>query len=447
MNISILAAGSGGMYCGSCMRDSAIAHALRNMGHEVTLIPLYTPLRNERDITTTTEVFYGGVNVYLQSASKLFQKTPRLLDWVFDRPWLLNMAGRMGAQSDPAELAGLTVEIIKGEEGAAAKELRRLTDFLRDTIKPQVIVLPNLMFAGMAREFRERVGVPVVCELTGEDIFLDAMKPADRERVRQAIRARAADVTKFVATSRFYAGKMADYLGIDADGIEVVYTGLSPEYFEPATVAKAAADVRKRPLTIGYVARQCPEKGLGLLVDALVILRGMANMWNVRLKVAGYVGGRDAEWLAALKKRADAAGLRDQVEWQGEVDVAGKIRLLDSVDLFTAPTTMPEPKGISVLEAMARGVPVVQPDHGSFPEMIKLTGGGMLVRPNDAEALAHALAEMLRDEPRRRRLGEAGQKAVAQRFTERGMALEMVRVFESLTATQARKVETVGVAL
>ena len=53
MNISILAAGAGGMYCGSCMRDSTIAHALRNIGHEVTLIPLYTPLRNERDITTT----------------------------------------------------------------------------------------------------------------------------------------------------------------------------------------------------------------------------------------------------------------------------------------------------------------------------------------------------------------------------------------------------------
>jgi glycosyltransferase involved in cell wall biosynthesis len=429
------------------MRDSAIAHALRNMGHEVTLIPLYTPLRNERDITTTTEVFYGGVNVYLQSASTLFQKTPRLLDWVFDRPWLLNMAGRMGAQSDPAELAGLTVEILKGEDGAAAKELRRLTDFLRDTVKPQVIVLPNLMFAGMAREFRERVGVPVVCELTGEDIFLDAMRPADRERVRQVIRARAADVTKFVATSHFYAGKMADYLGTDASDIEVVYTGLSQEYFEPPTVAKAATGVRKRPLTIGYVARQCPEKGLGLLIDAMSILRGMANMWTVRLKVAGYAGARDAEWLAALKRRADAAGLRDQIDWQGEVDVAGKIRLLDAVDVFTAPTTMPEPKGISVLEAMARGVPVVQPDHGSFPEMIRMTGGGTLVGPNDAEALAHGLADLLRDEPRRRRLGEAGRRVVAQQFTERGMALEMVRVFESLTAVSFRKAETVGVAV
>lgn len=443
MNISILAAGSGGMYCGSCMRDSAIAHALRNMGHEVTLIPLYTPLRNERDITASREVFYGGVNVYLQTASRLFRKTPRVLDWVFDRPWLLNMAGRMGAQSDPAELAGLTVEIIKGEEGAAAKELRRLTDFLRDTVRPQVIVLPNLMFAGMAREFRDRVGVPVVCELTGEDIFLDAMRPADRERVRQVIRTRAADVTRFVATSRFYAGKMADYLGVDEAEIDVVHTGLSQEYFEPATMAKASADTRKRPLTVGYVARQCREKGLGLLVDAMIRLRGMANMWNVRLKVAGYVGGRDAEWLAALKKRADAAGLRDQIDWQGEVEASAKIRLLDAVDVFTVPTTVPEPKGISVLEAMARGVPVVQPRHGSFPEMVELTGGGTLVAPNDAEALAHGLADLLRDEPRRRRLGEAGRRAAAERFTERGMGLEMVRVFQSLKAV--RRADPVGV--
>ena len=78
------------------MRDNALASSLRRMGHDVTLIPLYTPLRSEQADATNTEIFYGGVNVYLQHATRLFRHTPRVLDWIFDRPWLLNAAGKLG---------------------------------------------------------------------------------------------------------------------------------------------------------------------------------------------------------------------------------------------------------------------------------------------------------------------------------------------------------------
>jgi glycosyltransferase involved in cell wall biosynthesis len=148
--------------------------------------------------------------------------------------------------------------------------------------------------------------------------------------------------------------------------------------------------------------------------------------------VAGYVGGRDAKWYAALQKRAAAAGLRAHVEWLGEVDRAAKMAMLDSIDVFSVPTAYPEAKGIYVLEAMARGVPVVQPAHGSFPELLGLTGGGVLVPPGDASALAHSIAELLRDEPQRRELGEIGREAVRAQFSEERMAEEMVRVFESV---------------
>jgi len=439
VNISILAAGAGGMYCGSCLRDSAIAHALRNFGHVVTLIPLYTPLKNERAVGTTNEVFYGGVNLYLQHTSPLFRRTPRMLDWMFDRPWLLNVAGKLGAQGDPSQFASLTKEIVQGEDGAAAKELRRLTDFMRDHVKPEVICLPNLMFIGMAREFRERVGVPVVCELTGEDIFLDAMRPEDRAQIRRIIRERARHVSQFIATSAYYADRMADYLEIDRSEIDVVYTGLSKEYFEPA--AKPAkpplVNGRRKTQTIGYVGRCCPEKGLGLLIEAMILLRGMPNMWNVRLKVAGYVGSRDAKWYAALEKRAAAAGLADQIEWHGEVSIDKKIRLLDSIDVFTMPTTVAEPKGVSIIEAMSRGVPVVQPNHGSFPELIEKTGGGIVVAPNDAQALADGLSNLLHHEQKRQELGRRGREAVGELFTERRMAREMLAVFERTIAETA----------
>jgi glycosyltransferase involved in cell wall biosynthesis len=409
------------------MRDNALAGALKRLGHSVTLIPLYTPLRSEQPLLSESEVFYGGVNVYLQHAARLFRHTPRVLDWVFDRPWLLNAAGKVGAQTPPEKLAGLTLEILEGEDGAAAKELRRLVDFLRDHVKPQVVSLPNLMFVGMARVFRRELGVPVVCELTGEDIFLDAMAEQDRPRVREVIRRRAGDVTRFVATSDSYAIRMAEYLDLPREQIEVVYSGIAERYFTDPPAHRS-----DHGPTVGYLARICPEKGLGRLIDAMEILRTLPGMDDVRLKVAGYVGGRDAKWYAALQKRAAGAGLGPHIDWLGEVDRAAKLAMLDSIDVFTVPTAYPEPKGIYILEAMARGVPVVQPAHGSFPELLGLTGGGVLVPPGDASALAHTIAELLRDEPRRRELGEIGRETVRAQFTEELMAEGMVRVFESV---------------
>jgi ABC-type lipoprotein export system ATPase subunit/glycosyltransferase involved in cell wall biosynthesis len=434
LNISILAAGAGGMYCGSCMRDNALATALKRLGHHVTLIPLYTPLRTDAPAESIPEVYYGGVNVYLQHATRLFRHTPRVLDAIFDRPWLLNTAGSMGAQSNPEKLANFTLDVIQGEDGNAAKELSRLVEFLRDEVKPRVVSLPNLMFIGMARTFRQALGVPVVCELTGEDIFLDAMKPADRERIRAVIRSRARDVTRFVATSEYYAGVMAGYLGIPRNRIDVVCTGLAPEYLaQPPTPHGGGG-----PPTVGYLARICPEKGLARLVDAYILLRKLPGMERARLKIAGYLGAKDEKWFRALQKRVQEAGAHDGVEYLGEVDRDGKLAFLDSIDVFSVPTAYPEAKGIYVLEAMARGVPVVQPAHGSFPELIRATGGGLLVPPGDADALANSLAGLLRDPGRRAELGRRGRAAVESAFTDEHMAANMLEVYEAAMNDQSQ---------
>ncbi|HWE02958.1 MAG TPA: glycosyltransferase family 4 protein [Tepidisphaeraceae bacterium] len=412
------------------MRDNALASSLRRMGHAVTLIPLYTPLRSEQADASDTEIFYGGVNVYLQHATRLFRHTPRVLDWIFDRPWLLNVAGKLGAQTAPEKLAGLTLSIIEGEEGAASKELDRLVEFMREHVKPQVISLPNLMFVGMARVFRQELGAPVVCEMTGEDIFLDAMAEPDRSHIQKVIRSRVGDVSRFVATTDYYAGRMAEYLDIPRGEIDVVYTGISNDYFTP--IAR-----RNGPPTIGYLARICPEKGLDRLIDALKILREMPGMGDARVLAAGFLGAKDHKWFNALQKRISASGLERSFEYLGEVDRAAKQRMLDSIDVFSVPTAYPEAKGIYILEALARGVPVVQPGHGSFPELVEHTGGGIIVPPGDPQALASALADLLRDSPRRRHLGDNGRAAVESTFTEERMAANMLKVFEDVASRKS----------
>jgi glycosyltransferase involved in cell wall biosynthesis len=429
LKIAILAAGAGGMYCGSCMRDNDLAMTLKRLGHDVTLVPLYTPLRTEAQTPSSSEVFYGGVNVYLQHAARLFRHTPRVFDWIFDRPWLLGIAGNMGAQTPPEKLADFTLDILRGEDGSAQKELNRLIRFIKEHVRPQVVSLPNLMFIGLARTFRESLGVPVVCELTGEDIFLDAMHPADRDRLRTVIRQRVADVTRFVATSGYYADRMAEYLGLPRQQIDVVFTGVPQEYLDPP-LPRADASLGRSP-TVGYLARICPEKGFDQVLEAMAELIELPGMSEAKLKIAGYLGSRDEKWAKGLLRGLVKTKLADAVTFLGEVDRAQKLQMLDSIDVFTVPTAYPEAKGVYVLEALARGVPVVQPEHGAFPEMIQRTGGGLLSPPGDATALARKLAELLGDPIRRRQMGQLGRAAVQADFTDERMAEGMLKVFQS----------------
>ena len=435
MRICILAAGAGGMYCGSCLRDNALAGALIRAGHKVTLIPLFSPLRT--DIANHTEdgpVFFGGINIYLQHALRLFRKTPRMFDWLLDRNWLLNAATKHGGSTSPEQLVDLTLDLLQGETGGVAKEARRLMEFLKHDPKPDVVTLPNLMFIGIAQMLREELKVPVVCELTGEDIFLDALGESGSAKVRAAIQSKVGYVNKFVATSSHYADRMAEYLGIPRDHIAVVYPGLPQEFL--AALPKHIRPQRSQdsPPTVGYLARICPEKGLGFLVDAMIELQQRSGFEELYLRVAGYLGKRDEVFFRTLQEKIDQSPMRGGMTYVGEVNQAGKIALLYSVDVFSVPAIYPEAKGIYLLEAFATGLAAVQPDRGSFPELMQKTDGGILTKPGDTAALADGLADLLQNPQRRHVLGQKARQVVYEEFTDTRMAEQMLAVFQEMRA-------------
>lgn len=430
LRIAILAAGAAGMYCGSCIRDNALAMALKRMGHDCVMIPLYTPVRTDTKSASIGQVFYGGVNTWLQHANGIFRHTPRVLDWLMDRPWLLSLAGNYGAQTSPSQLGDFTLDILRGETGHTGKELRRLIKFLKNDIKPQVISLPNLMFIGTAKMLKEKLNAPVIVELTGEDIFLDAMAEPHKSQARELIRERARDVDRFVATSVYYADEMAKYLDVPREKIEVVYPGIPADYL--STSPKAAGNGAAK--TVAYLARICPEKGLDQLVDAMLLLQQKPGFGDVKLRAAGYLGKAHQRWFSDLSVRIEKSPLAKSFEYLGEVDLAGKLGLMDSADLFAVPTRYAECKGIYVLEALARGTPVVLPAHGAFPELVAATGGGVTHRPGDAQGLADTLAELLNDPQRRAELGRAGHAATRARFLDSHMAEGMLKVYRSVMA-------------
>jgi glycosyltransferase involved in cell wall biosynthesis len=456
MKIAYIAAGAAGMYCGSCIHDNTAAVALRRRGHDVVLIPTYTPLRTDEVDISIDRVFYGAVNVFLQQKSRLARRLPKPLHWLLDRPALLHWVSRFAGSTDASELGDLTLSVLQGENGPQQRELQALCDWLENDFRPDVVHITNSLFLGMVRELRRRLKVPVVVAFQGEDLFLDGLTPAWWERVVAEMRARAGEVEAFVAPSRAYAEKMAELVGVPATRVHVIPLGLnltghaplSPSPLPPAgegpgvrVPAGEGPGVRVsgregsgvRAVTIGFLSRLCPEKGLHLLVDAFLRLAREPGGEHLQLAVAGWLGERDRPFFEAQRQKIAAAGLLDRFRHAGEVDLAGKAAFLESLDVFSVPSVYRESKGLPILEALAHGVPVVVPDHGSLPEMITATGGGLLVAPESVDSLTAGLRRLIQDPDLRRRLGAAGRGAVHEEWSDDRMAERLVGVYEGIT--------------
>ncbi len=425
MRVVYLAAGAGGMICGSCLRDNRLAATLIRQGRDILLIPLYTPLRTDEENVASQKVLFGGVNAYLQHLSPLFGYLPRFVRGWFDSRYVFDrIADRAGA-SRPADLGALTVSVLRGEEGRQRAELEGVVDAIRE-LKPDLINLPNLLLIGLARRLRQAIGVPIVCTLSGEDIFTDAMTEPHRSQARALIRERAAELDGFIALTRYYAGHATRLYGLPADRVRVVPLGVAP--IEAA--AGLAPRDPSRPFEIGYLARICREKSLHRLVRVFLSLREQGR--DCRLHVAGYVGALDREYLASLQREIAQAGAGDRVVMHGEVSHDAKIAMLRSLHAFSVPADYPEAKGLSIIEALSAGVPVVQPAHGSYVEFVNDTGGGVLYRPGDEVALARELTALMDDEPRRLALARAGRDGARTLYSDEAQAQAAWAYYESV---------------
>ena len=428
MRIAYITAGAAGMFCGSCMRDNTLAAELIAQGHDALLIPTYTPIRTDEDDVSQSRVFFGGINVYLQQKLGIFRWTPRWFDRLLDANWLLRWVSRFASSTQASQLGDLTISMLQGELGNQRKEIDKLVDWLANSHRPQIINLTNVLLSGMVHQLRERVKVPVLGSLQGDDVFLEMLPEPHKSQAIELISKHCQEMQGFIATSRYYADFMAGYLRIPREKIDVVYPGLNLKgHGRKLATGRSNSDT---PFTIGYFARISPEKGLNHLIDAFILLKQMPGLPPARLRVSGWLGDHNRPFFEEQKGKLARANLLADFEHVESPDHASKVRFLQSLDVLSVPTTYREPKGLYVLEAWANRVPVVQPRHGSFPELIEATGGGLLVEPDDPTALAQGLRQMLDQPDERRQMGKLGHDAVHQRFDAATMARETVRVYE-----------------
>ncbi|MHC4754610.1 MAG: glycosyltransferase family 4 protein [Planctomycetota bacterium] len=429
MKIAQLTPGSGdNFYCENCLRDAALVRALRDIGHDVLMIPMYLPLQSDKEQKlSNAPIFFGGINVYLQQKLSFFRKTPRWIDRVFDSEKLLDWVGRKADMTSAKDLGLTTISMLRGEHGKQIKELLRLIDWLDcPQNKPDMVCLSNILLAGLVRQIKTTLGVPVICLLQDEDGFLDGLTSPYSEQAWQIIAERSHEIDAFVSVSEYFAEVMKKRLNLDSDKMHVVYTGIPTDKYEPA-------DVRPDIPVIGFLSRMCSQKGLDSLVDAFIILKDNDSLKNAKLRIAGGKNPSDNDFIEMLKTKLDSVDMLGDVEFHGDFDQDSRHDFLRSLTVLSVPEKTPVAYGLYVLEALAAGVPVVEPDFGVFRELIRETGGGALYEPGNVNALAQALEKVLLDADYAHQLGITGREAIVSKFDITQTAAEMTRIYEKVT--------------
>lgn len=427
MRILSLTAGAATMYCGSCMRDNALAAELIKMGHDVTLLPFYTPtLTDEENVSRQDQIFFGGISVYLEQHMPWFRHSPRFVDRLIDAPGFIRAFTAGSIAVDPKQLGDMTVSTLRGPGGHQKKEIDKLIEWVSAEPAPDVINIPYALLINLAAPLKKALKRPIVLTLQGEDLFLEALPEPYKAEALALVRSQIADVDRFVAVSEYYAGFMRDYLRIPAEKIRVATLGVN------VTDLDAMPHHRREPFTIGYFARIAPEKGLHNLAEAYRVLRREKGLPPSRLMAAGYLPPEHKPYLESIAEGLRAAGLGDEFVYRGAVDRARKVQFFRDIDVLSVPSGYHEPKGLYLLEAMACGVPVAQPNHGAFPEIIARTGGGVLARSEAGADVADALYDLWKDPARAARLGQDGAAGVRRHYTVRHMAEGVLKVYQDV---------------
>ncbi len=431
------------------MHDNTWARALMDAGAEVSLIPTYTPIRVDEEDVSDSHVFMGGVNLYLEHRSRLWRRLPRLLTKPLDHPAVLRLLSQLSLSNDAADLGDLTLDMLAGESGPMSREVDELAEHIAERLKPDVVIFSNALLVGALRRLKKQFNGPVYCTLQGDDVFTEDLPESHKQRVIDVVSERAQQFDGFFTHSRFYRDHMANYLQLPRERMHVIPLGIdlaghrqshsvgrTSKSVDRSIVGGAGTDLEVRPtksgpFTVGYFARIAPEKGLHHLVDAALLLH-TKRPDEFHIKVGGYLNPQHRRYFADIQNATGPLGAAFQYIGS-PATLADKAAFYQSLDVLSVPTEFLEPKGLYVLEALANGVPVIQPNHGAFPELIEATGGGHLVEPKNPEALAAAIERLVDDSQLRQDLGRIGQANVHKRYNPTRMAEETIKILTNHT--------------
>jgi glycosyltransferase involved in cell wall biosynthesis len=426
MNIIQIIPGSGGsFYCGNCLRDSKYVDALRKQGHQVVKIPMYLPLFSDEHDITDIPIFYGAISTYLKQVYPIFRKMPDWFEKLLDSKPMMKMAASMAGSTRAKGLEDMTISMLLGEQGEQKEELDKMVNWIAEHCKPDIIHISNALLLGLAKRLKEKTGVPVLCSLQDEDVWVDAMQPKFQQKIWDLMHERAEDVDAMVAVSNFFAETMKKLMNLGDEKMHTFYLGVDADdyHFIP---------VKEKPRNIGYISRMCHENGFDIVVDAFIELKKKPGFEDAKLIATGGSTGDDAKYIKEQKRKIRENNLEDSYEIIDEFEGDTRHNFFKKVSLISVPVRIGEAFGMYLLESMASGVPVVQPALGAFPEIVGLSGGGVTYMPNSPEKLSETWAELLSNPEKLEKLSNDGYEGTKKKFNIHNHAAEIIGLYEKL---------------
>lgn len=423
--INIVPGFGGTFYCGNCLRDSEFVKTLIEVGHDAVTLPIYLPLSvANRQADTRIPVFYGAVNIYLKQQFPFLKKMPKWMERFFNSKLMLEFASKKAGSTRSKGLEKMTISMLKGHEGFQKEELDQLINFIA-TEKPDVVHLSNALLLGIAYKIKHELGISVVCSLQDEDVWVDAMAEKYRDYVWKLMGEKAVDVDAFVSVSQYFADLMQEKMSIPKEKIHKVHIGVNPKnYVYNIPNLKTPA--------IGYLSRRNKENGFEVLVDAFIKLKQNEKFSNVKLKVTGGKTADDKKFIEKQVKKLQNANFLSDVEFIEDFRQENLKDFFEGLTLLSVPVLTGEAFGLYQLESLASGIPIVQPEIGAFPEIVKVTNGGVTFNPNNADALAKKFEELLSEPEKIIEMSRDGRSAVETIFNTVILTQEMIDIYKQI---------------
>ncbi len=428
MNIFYIVAGTGGRFlCDRCIRDSSLIAALRNAGHKVSVVPVFLPFDDdgiEQASVDADDVYIGAINAWITRQLRWFGRIPPVLRRFLDSSRLLRRAAGRSVHMFQQTNAEMTLEILKGEDGVHSLEIHEMARRLADLGRPDVIVASTALLLGIAGPLRKALKAPVGCLFHDELKWIDSLPDEKAARVRDCLARRSSEADFLIATSSSEADVVSRTLNVPGDRMHMIRPGIRTEGFatEPLAV---------RPPAVGYAARLSDSNGLGVLVEAYARLKSQRPLLKtLRLRVTGGHLAEDEDFLEGLATRLSELGMEKDVERMDDFSHKGRIDLFHGLSAFSVPAPSGLACSMTTLEAMAAGIPVVEPEIGGAAELVRESGGGLVYDPSDIEQYTEALRRVLEDTEGARVMGLAGRKYVLAKCAIENAAAEFIAVCE-----------------
>ena len=416
MKILIISPSAGdSFYCGNCFRDSLQASALIRAGHDVTIMPLYLPTDHATD---GVPIFFPAVSYYIEQAMFRKGNIPQWISRLASSKMMLGLAASMSGTTSAAGMEDMTMSMITGEDGAFKRNVAEMIEWIKREGRPDVVHLSSSLLIGIAAPLKEELGVPIVCSLQDEEVWIDSLKGKWADVAWEAITQSAAAVDAFLTTSNYYKELITEKM--PALRPTVIYPGININKYRTESLPENP--------TIGFFYRMNDLDGLDTLAEAFVMLKGRGTIPNLKLRIGGGNTESDKKFLARVNDILRP--VMEDVIFEEEYLPSAHHRFYREVTVVSVPLRFDEGVGLYICESYATGRPVVEPRRGSFPEIVG--DGGVLYGDESATGLAEALEKILSDRALYDKKREAAQKMAEERYSDEVCAKALVKLYETL---------------